>query len=474
MTLTDWRDHVPRWVFWAIVAGVPLVWLLGPTALIVIGAFVLLPFGLLTVGRLGDVAKTPLSFCLPGFRESLRRRYFSAAVLIGVGTSMISLPRHPFLHSELSPLADGDPGGVCLRMAAAFLLGMAVYLIVGTRRFVWPWWTWGIIRFLTTSLLLVVILGGIPLLRVSREYSFVSVISIPVCAVISLLIWLRMGDMARVKRAHRMMLDPAAMWPGVTEDTEPDSVSWTEGLFQRCVEHRRYLGMGRYLCGSLYEAFDLLFLCWKWVLLVIVVAAVAVDFIGSEMAQVALILSGWAVGLALDLPTTSVMLLPGGRRERYWATLAVAFAGSLLLIGIFALVGLLSELLAVCLAVGFSWDAAHGLFSGTVGAASILLPCLVVPAILGVRLMDDEYERINWILGKLVLIGPFLVLFWYGMRPESPMLELFVLVFALGWILFLFTLRATCRRGDLGQRRPGSGVTVGYRRLRGETVMPRN
>jgi hypothetical protein len=98
----DADESVPariiRWAFRLAIPGVFLVSILGPSPVVIAGIFLILlllaffSWGMGRVVRLEQIAREPLSFCLPGFRESLRSRYFRAASLLGLGCLFIHLP----------------------------------------------------------------------------------------------------------------------------------------------------------------------------------------------------------------------------------------------------------------------------------------------------------------------------------------------------------------------------------------------
>ncbi len=442
MILADWRDHVPRWVFWALVVGVPLVWMLGPTALILIGAFVFLPVGLLTVGRLGDAAKTPLSFCLPGFREALRGRYFRAAAVVGLGVCLFTLGQVVSFRRPEGWMVAGDLTDVCLQIIGGFLVGMAIGLTVGTPRLILSRLVWSVLLLLSIPLLVLAVVA----FSAFVEYPTVG---IPVCAGLCVFVWLQMGEKAVLKRGHRMLIEDAMEQraEGGGARTAP---AWADSLFRARMDHRQYLQAGRYVWGSLYEAFGSLFSYWKWILLAIVATGLILGLVGNEMAGViAVIFFGFAVRL-IRLPVASLVLRPGGRRERYYATFATALAAALLLIGAAAAVVVLSRVPAVFLGASFLKSGDHALSYRSMGLIALLLPCLLVPAALGIQLMQQEGRGITWIPWTLLFASVTLLYFWRSTWPEHLRLWFLTAIFAFGWVFFLFTLRAACRRWDLG------------------------
>ncbi len=135
MVPTDWRDSVLRRAFWVIIAGILLVLIRGPAEVIRIGCIGILVLSLPMVGRLQYAAQAPSSFCLPGFRESLRRRCFGRAAVVGLGGALFALNLVPPAHKMAE---DGDLIRACLQAAGGFLGGITVALIVGTSRLILP------------------------------------------------------------------------------------------------------------------------------------------------------------------------------------------------------------------------------------------------------------------------------------------------------------------------------------------------
>ncbi len=392
--------------------------------------------------RLGGIVAKPFSFCLPGFRESLRKRYFYIALLMGLGVSIIPLSTEVFLPLSHEYTAAPDLLDVCLEMVAAFLLGMVACLCLGAYRIIFPRSVWHVLMFLAVLLPL-----GVPwVFGWAFEYPLLSG---PVYAVACVLIWFRLGNMARVKEAQGMIIEGAKReqtWSGIAGTT---ASPWAEDSFRREMERHRYFGVGRYICGSLYETFGWLLSKWKWILAGVVVSAIVANFVRSGVIELMFVLSGYFVVGELLSPTTFTLLVPGGRRERYWATVALAVIGSLLLVGIAGSIALLSEVFALFLAAAYSCGNAHGLLFGQMGPAVVLLPCLLVPIALGVGLMGHKHEKISEVFGGLVLISFGLTPLWYRMWPDLLGRELFAGVFVFGCIFFLFTLHAACRRWDV-------------------------
>jgi hypothetical protein len=446
IVLIDRSNGILRWmterILVAAVISIPLALVMGRGAALFVGMLLIVLLSSEMALRLAGVVGKPVSFCLPGFRESLRRRYFYVALLMGLGVSIIPLSTEvflPFSHEYTTAL---DLLGVCLEMMAAFLLGMVGCLTLGAYRIIFPRSVWHVLMFLAVLLPL-----GVPwVFGWAFEYPLISG---PVCALACVLIWFRLGNMARVKETQRRTIEDARGEQTRIGTAQAPAPPGVDDSFRREMERRRYFGVTRYICGSFYETFGWLLSKWKWILAGVVAAAIVANFVRSGVIEFMFVLSGFFVAGGLLSPTTFTLLVPGGRKERYWATLALAVVGSLLLVGIAGSIALLSEVFAIFLAAAFSWGNTHGLLFGQMGPAVVLLPCLLVPVALGVGLIDHKHEMISEVFGGLVLISLVLTPLWYRRRPDLLGRELFAGVFVFGCIFFLFTLRAACRRWDV-------------------------
>ncbi len=309
----DRSNGILRWMTERIlvvgVISIPLALVMGYEAALLVGMLLIVALSSEMALRLAGVVAKPFSFCLPGFRESLRRRYFYAALLMGLGVSAIPLGTEVFLPLSHEYTAAPDLLGVCLEMMAAFLLGMVACLCLGAYRIIFPRSAWHVIMFLAVLLPL-----GVPwVFGWAFEYPFLSG---PVCAVACVLTWFRLGNMARVKEAQGMTIEGAKReqtWSGIAGTT---ASPWAEDSFRGEMERHRYFGVGRYICGSLYETFGWLLSKWKWVLAGVAVSALVANFVRSGTIELVFVLSGFfGVGEFLS-PTTFTLLVPGGRRER--------------------------------------------------------------------------------------------------------------------------------------------------------------
>jgi hypothetical protein len=456
MVLADWRKNVLRWVFWAIIAGVPLVWMRGARALFVVGPIVLLLSGWSVVGRLGEGAKTPLSFCLPGFRESLRRRYFSGAAAVGLAGALFALELNLFLTRREVGFDGGALTGVGLQVVNGFLVGMAVALVAGTPRLILSRWAWNVLMLLSIPLVLMAIVAF-------PAFIAYPTVGIPVCGGLCLFVWLQLGDKAVLKRGHRMIIEDAierghetptkngmAWW--ATSRDAVTVLAWVEGLFRERMQNHPYFSVERYVWGTLYETFGPWLSYWAWILFALAGTALILALFGNGIAPSLALLYFVFLDRTIRLPMTSTLLLPGGRSEKCHATSAKALAASLLLGGAAVAAAVLARI-GVLLVSAALPGGTDGLPDILMGMAGLLLPCVWLPTILAMELMREGGRWIASIAWVLLFASLMLIPFWRSAWPDWWAFVLLAAMSVFGWAFFLLTLRAACRRWDMGQQR---------------------
>jgi hypothetical protein len=442
-----------------------------PWILIILCPLLLARVGDARIRAAKDAADKPFSFCLPRYRESLRRASFLAALWVGLGVApaaavfLCALSRHS---EELTAIK------ICLDLIAGFLLGMAGSLCLqGDLRFVVSRIAWGFVQVLAI-LVFVVLVIAVPALI---EYLL---LSIPPAVVVCVVMWGCLGEMARLKRGHRMILEdaldrqkfywqkadpvqprgtaPEGDWTQRVEEKTPETAFVEmESLFHRRMKRRGQSDTLRCIWGNLYGTFGHVGSYRMWILMSIIVAALIFGYAGRWFTQVVFVASG-ILALAAPLPMVfGGPWLPVGRRERCWATIALAAVVSLLLVGGIAVVALCTWVLSLFLSISEdSW------YSG-IHAIDICLPGLLVPWMFGWRLLRLRWPRladamasvtrIAWIAALLFLM--FDSFFW--LKPVG--IGLFAAGWIVGWPFFLLVLRDACVRASLIEPESGEGDT---------------
>lgn len=393
------------------------------------------------------VTAKPLAFCLPGYRQSLRGLNFTAALPWGA-LAALAETSHLWLQ-WLSPRGE-YPGffEVSLQLGCAFLVGMAISLAVHASRLILSRLQWTILAVASFPLcILGVALWLRPAMHTLFFWGIAALISVPVIV----FFWIRLGNMQYVTRGHRIIIDDAMekrVQAGVKRTTPP----WAGEFFLLRMELCSDLGACRYLWGSLYQAFGRVLSYWKWILAGVFLASLALGYAPGSFTQLAFVFLGINASL-MELPATSSLLLPGGRRERFYATVLAAVVASLSLLALASVVAGLSEFIDVVL----------GGDTGSLGArlGSVWLACVVAPWICASQFPGYRLAPIR--IASMVIGAGTFGLIAFSVLPGGPKwpAEMRFLVFAsvclCGWAVFLLTSRHVCLRGALVEQdaRPG-------------------
>ncbi len=224
---------------------------------------------------------------------------------------------------------------------------------------------------------------------------------------------------------------------------------WAECLFRGWMQSRPYLGAGRYIGGALHGAFGPWLSYRESILFGLAAAALVLGLFGNEIAPSIALLYFVFAHRVIRLPVRSTLLLPGGRREKCYATFAAALGASLLLLGAALAVVVLARVGVLLVSAVFP-EGGEGLAHGSTGLAGIFLPFVLVPTTLGLQLTREEGGWITWTALTLSTASLFLILFWPSAWPDRLALALLAALFVFGWVFFLLALRAACRRWDMG------------------------
>ena len=399
--------------------------------------------GMGMVERPGDAAKAPFCFCLPGFRESLRRRYFIAAAVMGLGVALFPLVLTLFLDGR-EKLADYlSVVHVCLQMVSGFLLGMAIGLTIGTPRLILSRLAWNLLMLLAIPLVLAAVVAFTAFI----EYP---ILGIPPGLALCVFVWSRLGDMQQLRQGHRAMIEDA--WEqqaevGVTKTASPQ----VDGAFRGLMARRRRSDAMRYVWGSLYRTFGMTLSRGKWTIVLVFVCVVVLGYVPEWLVRAAFVGAGLAA-TGLHLPVTfDGLWLPVGRRERCYATMATAVAASLLLIVAATVLTVLSWLFSPFMPDLFGGD----LHYVPMDVRMIGLPPLLVPWVFAIRLLAYRFRFAETIAGWVVMAAAILF-FLFGGREWLERIDgaAAIRILAGGWASFLLALRYTYTTGPLAEASP--------------------
>ena len=424
--------------------GIVVVWAVRPAALISLVAIMIVPLSVPLAGRPEDVARASFSFCLPGFRESLRRRFFVGATAMGLAISVpllwLALPLHQ--RQELTGYVDVADTG--LRVVGIFFIGMTIGLMtMGSLRLALSRLAWSILMLMAIPL----VPAAVVLFVVFIEHPL---IGIPSCLALCVFVWFRLGDMRQVKRGHRAIVEDALeqrAQVGVTKTASPQ----VDSLFHGLMAHRRRFDTIRYIWGSLYRAFGMVFSRWVRMIVLAVVCVVVLGYAPEWLVRAAFM----GVGLAaarLHLPVTfDGLWLPVGRRERCYATMATAVVASLLLLVAAVVLTVLSWLFSPLMPDFFGGD----LHYAPIDVRMIGLPPLLVAWVFAVRLFSYRFTFVDTMTGWLV-VAVVILFFLFGGREWLEWIDgaAAIRILAAGWASFLLALRYTYTTGPLAEAGP--------------------
>jgi len=428
-----------------VLSGVTLSW--GWAMILMLGG---VPAG---GGNRHEALGVPLSFTLPGYRESLRRLSFARAARWGV---VFSLFLFSFTWGDLQlfrdwpadlpkpPYAIANIREISLNVIGAFLGGMAIGLFWINSALVWFHRRW-----------LTLLFGGIVvvLFRAASSATFfhhivVWVAAVPLSVFFCVYFWRRLGDMEWVKSGHRAIL-VHKIEDGRSVGVQTTVSSWVEDLFWGQMRKAGSTAAARRAWGCLYRVFGPTLSRWKWIVVSLPVGVLVLGYSSRLYVGMAFVLLGMFVADDVWSPSSS-MLLPEGRREKYYLTIASGAVATLLLIAVSAGGVVLSWLFAALLPpipLG-----AHPLQYAGFGMRSVWLACLPVP---WVFIAGSIGRRVPILRAPITITVGFLAIgqiygrdhgFW-----DVPVLLPVLLVF--GWALLPLALWVKYRRWDLvGQR----------------------
>ncbi|MHC4745509.1 MAG: hypothetical protein ACYS8Z_26645 [Planctomycetota bacterium] len=448
--LRNLKAGLSRWGVWWNVALMGLFILVfvrpafrerGPFAEVIIPAsFFPLAFGLMwlshqVVHTQREAAGKPFSFCLPGYRESLRKLNVTGAALSGMGFGLM-FTAYAWL------LVEGALFEIILRAAGGFCVGITCILASGnTLRFSLSRLGWGIIMLLSPALFV----GGVLAIFYAFEHAIAWYPLIPLSLVFSVLVLRGLGDMERLRCGHRMIVEDA-MEARVLAGYKKTVSPCVEDLFVRCMERAK---AGRHIPGGLYRTFGEILSHWLWIVVSIVVGALLLCYTNKWMAELAFVVIG-AAAFRIDLPVRSDILFPEGRRERYRASIAVAIGASLLLVAAAAGVTALSWLYAMFM------PEMKGHPCEAIPFGLVYLPCVLAPGFFALQLLGLKAQAIaviHVVAITVVFAGSVINLNLEGCTwPEYTRGVLFSSVFFGGWIAFLLTSRLVCSRWSLSKQ----------------------
>jgi hypothetical protein len=430
----------------AVIAGT--LWF-GPFAALIFG-LVFVHVGADLAGRGDEATASPLSFCLPGYRELLRTRHFVEGGVIGLcwaiwffsfeWTRWELNAEHSRPGLPSSALEAVSLSAAVLATIGVFLGGMVIHLAVRVLTYRGSRWAVAV-GFAEVLPYLLLLIGPS---WVMQWPTVVWLGLLPIELALLILLWIRLGDPLLIHQGHRRLIEQMA--PRIRVATRV----WTresrvEAFFRRRMERQEPLSAGRYCWGELGRAFVPPLHYWRTELICLAAAVLILGFLGRAAIGQGFVLFGFSgIVLHLSFAPGQTLLLPAGRRERCLATLAIAACACAILLGVGA----------IGVALSWLWSVPVSLMPVTFTKADpawFYWPCVMAPWAIVPRLLRGGAQRIA--LGSLVVAALLLVagvyLLGYDMISEWRLHAAYACVLISGWLLLLVALRMRYRVGDL-------------------------
>jgi hypothetical protein len=413
-----------------------------------VGLAIEMVVGWIVVEMLVSVLAKPFSFSLPGHRQAVRQMVFLIAMVTSLAGSMMFL---------FYPGLTGGPRLAVL--CSVFLACLAT--CAGTA------WL-GLHSGRTASvwlllLLLVIILGSqlldlhILLERAIVEYPLTVIVA---SALASLVVWISLGnrDLARDRcltpwlgwgemfslektlRVQKTRLGKT-QWEGLKDHPRP----WVENLFVGRMARQRAFSTLRFVWGQMYVTFGLGISGWssRWVLVLMFALIMGLGGWGIWVMWTAVMVG---VGGSSRPALYSKMLVAGGRRERFYSTLAVTMASAFSL----TLLGGAAILVSIPLANILPELAFKGvqLRYQVIDARMLYIPLVCVPLAVAVRLIFyPSIIAVVVVLGMLFYVP--VMIFSFASRDELPNVPSPAIALALAslcWLAFGLILNRLAMR----------------------------
>jgi len=418
---------IPLMVDWAFAAKLSLI-LLSLCVLTVIALS-----GQMSGLQSGIFAK-PVSFCLPGYRRNLRTIIFVDALLYALFVPLF------FYLVTLSLFEESGLLERCL-VASGFFIAMMAVALSGGLRFFLSRIAWALLPLLTFPLC---ILGYIVLVRAFEHSLLLWPVVIPVCVVYCVFVWRRLGDIERVKRAHRrLVLDAAEQCTqaGGGKTVLPE----VEALFLSRMKRYGYTHTGRYMWGGLYRAFGPILSYWRWIFVSLLGSVLVLGYAGNVVQELIFVALG-SIAFIIHLPITSDMLLPEGRRERYYSAVASACAAMVIATAAAVAAAGLSSVFALFMPE----IARYGLHYTAIRLETVYLACLLTPGLFAFKLLAYRIPIFAIIsfyaVTTLVVVAIIYLDSEVSVLPRSAGPVLFATVFVSGCAFFLLILWRVCAK----------------------------
>ncbi len=389
-----------------------------------------------------ETLSKPMSFCLPGHRPCVRRVVFLIGLVTNASSSLLflSYPGLPFVWRLIV-------------LCSAFFAGLIFYLAGATLTFRCRQ------AYAFVSLLAVIMFAG-PLLKLHIVLERIVVLHPLFVIGLGLLCvggaWVYLNNAERVRRhcstpwvafndcfnrdkirqsqRHR----DAAPWKKLKDHPRP----WVERFFLTRMTESAPLGSVRFVWGGLYSSFAIMLSQWKGAVLPLLFFAIFLGYLGPRIAIMpAFFLPLIAMaGYASQPLVYSALMIAGGRKQRFYSTLAAILTGAGLLTLFITAISLLSVLLAPVMP-DFKF---YGLAVRyrAIGLQAVYAVQVYLPLAAGAQLV--LYRRpivMTTVLVTLCYMVAAFVLIWQEALAFLTQPSVIVCAVTLCWLIFIAILR---------------------------------
>ena len=395
-----------------------------------------------------ESAGKAFSYCLPGYRESLRAVYFLCALPVGLACCLLWMMTQ---FAVLDPDQSAGPAWqlVVLSALSSFLVGMAAFLAISVSRFVLTPLVWGLLALASFPLGL---LGLVVWLGIDVHDTSIWIAVGLVSLIVIVFFWVRLGAMRYVARGHRAIIVDA-MDRRTQADVKRTAPDWVDDAFLDWARRYPVLGRERYVWASLYQAFGRILSYWKWVLAVALAVSVTLALTPGFVAEAVFVFLGLMAPAFVDPPPTSNLLLPGGRRERYYATISTVVATSLLLLALAVAMAGVSEMVAIARGADVG-DLGHRFRSAWLACVFVPWACAIRIAVKGLGWTERASSVVPFAILAPVVFVHFVDFFEWSVRMR---LLFFAGMCFCGWVVFLLAAKYVCTRGALIEQKVWAG-----------------
>jgi hypothetical protein len=413
-------------------------------------------WALVTISLVKEILNKPFSFCLPGHHKIPRRFIFWIGGVINMVFGLVFLA-----HTEL------ELPYVLLVICAGGFMGMLFYLLVVL--FIFPVRNnVALIGFLPLVILLGVFFELYKPLEAMIIYTPVRVIIIGL--LVCWLTWRWLGQEGLTRRyCGQMVMGITDVWNAekersycqarAVEESAKKNFAFPDRLnrfFMKRMSSSNFLTRGQYIWGNLYVVigraiFSSLGL-GRWLVIVLLFMLMGY-FPGREDISMANILFIMPVfgAVSLNLLPYSNILLPGGRNEKYYASLVSGFTATLLTTLTIAVIAFISILLEPVLPDITLKGHTFGYHAMNVKYCFVTLSIMPVSLVVATLFPRRAIVRTIFAIVVMYVWVPFGV---FGLLADSKLFKsgpsIVAVLTILSWVVFLVALRYICTRRCLG------------------------